>query len=565
MKKGKSRTLRFVLSAGLFVFLSPLAFSQPAATERAGKTEAEPKIEIAPRSSTFPIREEVRILRAERKKKMPYLDRRYVHQTISPQALEAKRAFTQKDIKTLSEVISRSIEVYTPIKAARERIALARRRIVSAARELLPGGSFNFELRKGSLSQASFSGQDYHVTFRIPVFRGGILWNTLLREKADYRAAKKEYDAVVNELIDEVSKAYFEYNRTREVFKGKTTLAEKSGKQGGISKQKFDEALISEIEYLNVESMVGQLKYEIETAEQELELAKLELQRFLDLDIGEDIAIASLYDLEDLVAQAAPEAPGAPSESEGKSYRLPQSLEEFVDLAYQNRPELRVEAEKLRSAALEELIARGPFLGRVDLLTEFGELGEAFILDADDPTHRPEWRLGLEASSNLFGNKVKYTFDNDQNAPSVSQFLQGTGSQITRRKMEIGFLDGLEEYADLKEAQVKKLEQVIELEKKEREVIREVKEAYFDYHKARVQMESSLKRNQYRERLVKLNLLRLEKAEIEISEYLQSEIDLSEERGRMHQALADLFKAKSKLNRAIGIRDYVPMEERYGA
>ena len=130
--------------------------------------------------------------------------------------------------------------------------------------------------------------------------------------------------------------------------------------------------------------------------------------------------------------------------------------------------------------------------------------------------------------------------------------------------MEVGVLSGLQEYAEIKESQVRKLEQVVELEKKELEVIREVKEAYFDYHKASIQVESSLKRNQYRQRLVELAKLRLEKAEIEISEYLQAELDLAEERKKLHDALADLFKAKSKLNRAIGIRDFLPIGERYG-
>ena len=76
-------------------------------------------------------------------------------------------------------------------------------------------------------------------------------------------------------------------------------------------------------------------------------------------------------------------------------------------------------------------------------------------------------------------------------------------------------------------------------------------------------MESSLKRNQYRQKLVQVAQNRLQKAEIEISEYLQAELDLAEERARLDRALADLFKAKSKLNRAIGIRDFLPMEEKY--
>lgn len=542
---------------------SPRAFSQTPPVskgENRPAPSAEPKISVEPPSTAFPIKEEVKILRAERRKKMPYLDKGYVKETIDPKKIQAKQVFTEGGEKTLKEIVARAENVYTPAQAAKERISLAKRRILVATRELLPGVSFNFELRNGSLSADAFTGNDFHFTVRIPIFRGGILWNTLLREKAEYRAAKKEYDGILNEVVDEVSKAYFEFNRARETYQDKQTLVQRGDQQQGISKKKFEAALISEIESLNVESMTGQFRYDLETAEQELELAKLELQRFLALDIEDPLQIASLYDAGALIKEAET---ALGEEKPGERRALKQSLDEFIDLAYQNRPELQVEAERLRAARLEEKIKKGVFLPRADLLMEAGEMGESFIRNADDPRHSHEWRLGFELSDNLFGNKMKYTFDNDENAPSVSQFLQDSGSQVTRRKLEVGLFDGLEDYTESKEATVKKLEQVIELEKKEREVIREVKEAYFDFHKAEIQVEASLKRNQYRQKLVDYAKLRLEKAEIEISDYLQAESDLAEERARLHRSLADLFKAKSKLNRSIGLRDFLPIEERY--
>lgn len=545
----------------IFLGAGPVrAQTGPAASKPAEDSKVEPKITMATKTPSS-ISHEVKIFRAERRKKMPYLDRGYLRDTINAKTVRSKQDFAHLHQRTMKDIMNRAMEVYTPAKAAKERISLAKRRILVAARELLPTMSFNFEFRDGSLSGDAFTGDDYHVSFKLPIFRGGILWNTLLRERAELRAAKKEYEGVLNELVDEVAKAYFEFNRAREVYQDKKKMIERAGVKHKQSQAKYKQALISEIEYLNVESMVGQLQYDVETAEQELELAKLELQRFLDLDMGDAIDITPLYDTEKLIAKAEILTP--PVEGAKKS-KLGQSLDEFVDLAYRSRPELQVEAEKLRSARLEESINRGPFLPRADLLMEFGELGEAFTRNSLNPPHTPEWHLALEVSNNLLGNKIKYTYDNDQNAPSVSQFLQGSGSQIKRNKFELGVFDGLKEYADLKEAQVKKLEQVVEMEKKEREVIREVKEAYFDYHKAAVQRESSLKRNRYREKLVKLAGLRLEKTEIEISEYLQAELDLAEERGRLHQALANLSKAKSKLNRAIGIRDFLPIEERYG-
>ena len=556
---------KFALVLMSFILSVSALYAQTTPGEATQQIDSRSKISIEPPQSTFPIGEEVKILRAERRHKMPYLDQGYIKETINRKTIESKAGLSQQEAQTLSGVISRAVEVYTPAKASKERISLARRRILVAARELLPGTDFNFELRHGALSGSGFRGSDYHLNFKLPIFRGGILWNTFLKEKAEYRAAKKEYEGVLNELVDEVAKAYFEFNRAREVEGDKKTAAEEARKQQAISKEKYDRSLISEIEYLNVESMAGQMQYDVETAQQEFELAKLELQRYLNLDIGDNVNVAPLYKMEELMKQAEIKGPKGANKgaSEKEKPFLTQSLDEFIDLAYQNRPELQVEAARLRVGRLEEQVARGVFLPRADLTLGMGELGEAFIANTTNPPHHSEWHLTLEISQNLFGNKMKYIHGHDQNAPSVSQFLQGTGSLVKKDRMEMGILNGLQDYAELKEAEVKKLERVVELEKKEREVIREVKEAYFDYQKSRIQVESSLKRNQYRNRLAELSKVRLAKAEIEISEYLQAQSDLAEERKKLHGALADLYKAKSKLNRSIGIRDFLPVEDKY--
>jgi outer membrane protein TolC len=560
-----------VLPVVLSILVSiPSAYSQPipsaknVAEPASGEpVEAKANVPMEIDGRSVAIREEVKRLREERRDQMPYLDRGYIKGAVNRKSVLEKRAFEAKKKKTLEEVIERALEVHTPAKAAKERISLAKRRIIVAGRELLPGGSFAFQLRKGSLSGSGFTGNDFHVTFNVPVFRGGLLWNTFLREKAEYRAAKKEYDGVVNEMVDEVASAYFEYNRALGVLEDKETFTEKAKKQQSLSKQKHDQGLISEIEYLNVESMVGQLFYDAETAEQEFELAKLELEHLLHVEDLKENEIERLHDINGLIEKGGATYPAVTGEVE-KNVWEGQALEDFVELAYRHRPELQVEAEKLRAARLEEKIARAAFLPKVDLVMEFGELAEAFTSAADDPPHNEDWRFSLEMGANVLGNKIKYTLDDDQKAPNVSQFLQATGSRTKRKGMEVGLLNGLDDYAESKEAQVKKLEQIVELEKKEQEVIRDVKEAYFDYHKSRIQVESILKRSQYRQRLAQLAEIRLSKAEIEISEYLEAETEFADEREKLHEALADYYKARSRLNKSIGIRDYLPIEERYG-
>ena len=162
---------------------------------------------------------------------------------------------------------------------------------------------------------------------------------------------------------------------------------------------------------------------------------------------------------------------------------------------------------------------------------------------------------------NLGGNKTKYEFENHEQPPSVTGFLQGAGTQSTSNRLTVGILDGLKNLAEAKEAEIAKLDQVVALEKAEKEVVHEVKKAYFDYQKARIQVKSSLKRVNYRERLTRLAEHRLEQNEVQISEYLQAEIDLLREKTELHKALKDYFSAKAALNRAVGKREFFPIEE----
>ena len=556
------------LEALFFLGALLLIFSSPA--------KAAEKIPV-PEEKPISMGDRVDNLRDERHAQMPYLDVGYVRSVINRDKVRDAGVFSAIERKSLNDIVARAEEVHVPAMAARERISLAHRRVLVALRNLLPEGNFEWKHQDGDLSGSSFNHQSYQLNFRVPVFRGGILWNTLLQEKAEGEAARKEYDAVIGDLISNVSAAYFEYQRTVQVVRDYADVLHEIDRFADIANKKFDQGLVSEIEHLNVQSLASQAKYDQETAKQEMEVAKLELLKYLDLDYETQISIKELYDTAQLLASkpepvrgAATTPPAEPSlrtvEKGGESFegsmRIPE-LSSLVDLAYQHRPELRVESSRLASARFEERIRWGELLPHADLVFEVGKLGEAFDINTKEPSLRSDLRAQLELSWNMMGNTVGYQVENQDNAPTISQFQQGQGSQIMRHSVTVGMLDGLQKLADAKEAEADRLDQIVQLEEKEKEVILDVKQAYYDYQKAKIQVESSLQRVQYRKRLVSLASFRLEKAEIEISEYLQAQNDLLSELGTLHKALADYFTAKAHLNRAIDISNYLPIEEHY--
>ncbi len=454
------------------------------------------------------IREKISVLRNERIEKMPYLDNAIVKDAINEEDVRQKMAFIQSGgQKALEELISRAVEVNTSAKVARKRISLTKHRIFAVMRELFPEINYTFQHRDGTLSSSPFNSSNWNVSFRQPIFRGGVLWNTVMQEKAELEASMKEYEQEISDIMNDVSAAYFEYNRSMEdVFDQQTTI-EKVRRFVSMSNQKWDEEIISEIEHLNVQSLFSQMKYDFESSKQELELSKLELQKYLGLGIDHTVDIRQLYDLDILVAEEAQmptDEYGSGIMPEDMGYGVEEgsevpNIEVLVDLAYENRPELQVEAAKLKSARLEEKIRWGELLPHLDLLMEVGKLGEAFNDASLDPKFRKEFRLLMELSWNAAGNNMRYTFENDSNAPSVSHFQAGSGSQTTRNQFEVGILDGLDDLVDARDAEVEKLEQIVELEDREKEVIQDVKQGYFDYQRALIQVKSTLKRVSYRQ------------------------------------------------------------------
>ena len=65
----------------------------------------------------------------------------------------------------------------------------------------------------------------------------------------------------------------------------------------------------------------------------------------------------------------------------------------------------------------------------------------------------------------------------------------------------------------------------------------------------------------YRTRSLELSKFKLDKNEIEVSEYMGSLQDFTEERDEFHNAMSDYFLSKADLNHAVGIQDFVPVKE----
>jgi len=521
------------------------------------------------------VAQQVEAMRAARALEMPYLDKVYIRTSITPLKVQQKEEFLRGGNKDLQDLILRAQSVHTQAKAAHENITLYNRRVLLALRKLFPEVSFNFNDREGLMNSNNFAGDDWHVTLRQPIFNGGVLWNPLLQEKANLEASKKQYDKTLADLVFDLSRAYFEYQRTLQTAEEQRAAVEKMKRFAEMSEEKFKEKIISEIERLNVQSLYSQMQFDLESANQELEIAKLDLQKYLDLSVDDQFSLVKIYDLDDVVEGQAISAGGVPGDKTlpdiFKGGDKAPELSKLIDLSYGHRPELQVEAAKLQVMRLGERIRWGEFLPKANLTYQFGALGEAYLNNGavyggsgynakNEPILKKEWQLMLEMNWNVGGNKLNYTFSRDKKAPSITQFDQASGTMLRKNGLTFGVLDGLDAFVNVKQAEVDKLNQVVELEKAEKQVLQDVKQAFYDYQKSVIQVNSTVKRLEYRKRLREFAEHRLSKKEIELSEYLQAESDLVREKAELHKALKEYFSAKAALNHAVGIQNFFSMD-----
>src|SRR5687767_6663352 len=95
----------------------PQAFAASAPQKNTGNS-GETLPSSAEITHQLPVKDEVRLLRSERAKKMPYLNKALIRAEITPQKVAEKQKFVAaRQGKNLNEVIDRAITLFTPARS----------------------------------------------------------------------------------------------------------------------------------------------------------------------------------------------------------------------------------------------------------------------------------------------------------------------------------------------------------------------------------------------------------------------------------------------------------------
>lgn len=448
----------------------------------------------------------------------------------SGDAVQAVKMPVKNSEINVNEAIDLALENHLAAKIAQKEIDFQRLKIREANRALYPAASVNYLETTGKTEGITqdFTDKEYKLKVEYPLYYGWRLRYAIMQASANLKASTANYDKVLQEMRGEVETAFYSYITNRINVKLHKDLLVDAEKIFDMSKKRFEAGLITNTEFLQSESQIKQINYQIISSENELAVSRLSLAQAMNVD-EKDAALDMNID------------------KELEPIDLNISIEQCLDLAYRMRPDLRSKEYSLEANDYERKVNASKNGLRVDLTGTYGRSGGAY--ETESLNLKEDWYFGLKVTKPLGGNTVSTAYTEDQTSPKHGQT---TLTSSASKSMELGLLDNIQYFSEVKQADISYDKAKDELQQVKDAIVKEVKEAYLNYKKALVQIKSNQNKIKYREEELKITKARAELNETALSDVVQGYMNLTDEKSFYAEAVGSLYQSLAKLNKATG-------------
>ncbi len=433
-----------------------------------------------------------------------------------------------EDCKRSALINARRIQV--TIKEVR----YARYKLLEAEREFLPKVKMNWERKDGiseeDQKEQSFDSIKYGLEGFQTIFHGGKLVYTLKQAKINLQTAQKKFLQTHQEVIFKVEKAYYELVKAQLVFEIQADMSKAAELGLSFSREAYQARLNSYSEFLNIQSQTDQTYYHLLAAQQDIALAELQLRTACNVDSAISIQIDAVLTFTD--------------------FDFNYSLDECLELAFENRPDLAVKESTTLSNLYGIKLAKTEGMPKIEIVGSVGKSGENKKEERMELTD--EWTLKLQASWALGANSAEYTWEKEETSPTEFGEQNNIKSSTTQ-KATVEIFNKLENFSKLAEARVEMANSEADFVELKGKAAGEVEENYFDYQKAMTMVTASLSKIKFREKELEINRARQMMDEIPLSQVMNSELQLGESRVNYVEALGDYYTAIAGLFKAMGL------------
>ena len=437
-------------------------------------------------------------------------------------------------VSRLDEMVDIALENRLGAKIAQQEMELSKLKIREATRALYPAVTLNYLETIGMTTRdiQNFTDKEYKVKFEYPLYYGWRLKYAVEQAVSNMKASKYNYDKISQDLRGDVEKAYYSYITNRAALRLQESLLKEAGKIFDIAKKRFDIGLTTKAEFLEVESKLKQIKYQVASSQSDLAIARLSLAQAMNVRDSEEFSEFADVGLDFNAWQPV---------------HLNVSLEQCIDMAFKYRPDIKSKEHMVDFNDYERKIAKSKNQFKVDLTGSYGKSGGAF--ESQSLTLDKDWFIGLKASKPLGGNTLSAAYTKEETSEKHGQ---STRTESLSKSVELGLLNNLQSFSEKKSSEIAFSKAREELQKTQDAIMKEVKESYLNYRKGLFQIESNLKKVSHRKEELKIAKAQAELNEVPISGLLRSHMEFTDEQTFYIESVGSLLQALLTLNRSTG-------------
>ncbi|MBL7073260.1 MAG: TolC family protein [Candidatus Omnitrophica bacterium] len=442
-------------------------------------------------------------------------------------------------IYTIDECVQLALQRSQRMKVADKQVTLAKTRLWETRRELLPSVTTRIERSTGKIGTSTgprhYQGEKYQVELKHNVFDGMGTWFTVRQSQTNLEVVELEREKVKNEVVGETKTSYYNLDKSVKAFAIQEMYKKRINNYYRIAEASFDQNLVAEMEYLKVKGQNMQANFQYDSSKEDITLAETILYQAMNVDPECPINIQ-------------PVAP--PKET------LTIGLENCYRLAFANRPDFKIKEKMIEYYDFDRKISKAKAWPKVDFQGSFGNAVETYQPTTDNEEQRglsAEWYAGVQASVPIWGNTLEYSYVREKWAPVVSSFH---GTESATSYLSIKFLDDMAYFTNLAESRAGFESAKYEYLKYKKDLIVEVKETYFKYRKALLQIDVAEAQVDHQKMFVGVLEERRLFGEMELSKIIEEYEKFSEHQYGAIQGYASYYIALAELNKAIGVPDY---------
>ncbi len=452
-----------------------------------------------------------------------------------PDGVVAYKKALEDNLITVQEATEVALKNSVNLLSMEKRIRGAERKLMEANRAFFPTVAGELSVNGGKVGLTKYEGENWKVNASHTVFDGGETLFTMKQARSVLESEKAKFAKERADVVHKVGEAYRGYVASSYNLSYQDALHGEVVPIRERVEKEHAEKLISEIDYLDVSSVVNQVEYQHVSADSDYLSARLILAQEMGLE---------------------PEDP-LPVDPKLEYKEVSIDLDTARSMVQQNNWDIKIKELAARSAYFNSRVFESKKMPRVDLRGSAGLQGEQQVGAGFHNDLEREESILVQTSVPVGPNSVDYSYSRRFFGPTV---LDLTGSHDWRHRLTFNLFDRLADMTDTDVAKAEYLQAKAELQKERSTQDANVREAFYAYKEALIQVNTSLSKIKYRERQVDLLRLTTSMQDAPISSLLSELVQLQEDRFGYVRAIADIHGAISNLNRLVGIDGYFGSE-----